>query len=372
MGAAQPMVDLHAEFVRLFFRGATRRQEVVRHVAKRSRHEACPIRHHRRSRERQVLLRDRTEPVRRNPVAGEGISDEAGSVRVGSCGRRVVNDQQSTLAVHPVGKITVVHLRRRNAERQRVRCLVVHEAFVSGEEERLVLSGVHARDLNRPAQRRAEIVLAIDAFGRLEKSFLVQRIVAEKVVDRAVEFVRSRLRGKGNGAAACLAELGLEAVGLDRELGNGLDRRRQERCFDDVGVAIGVHRNAVERGTERPALAAAEGHIRAAALRFRHRGHEVEDAAHRATHHQRELVDQLVGNIRGDLGVVSLHQRVPSGDVHRFADRAESKEDVDSCRRAGDQRDSFHVRSLEPLKSGLDAIRAGRQVEGSYRCPPPP
>src|SRR5258706_10391229 len=68
------------------------------------------------------------------------------------------------------------------------------------EEEGLVVPVVHLRDVNRPAQRVAEIVLlerlALHTGGVTVEAVRPQRIVLPVIISRAVEFIRPRLGGE--------------------------------------------------------------------------------------------------------------------------------------------------------------------------------
>src|SRR6185369_16993537 len=116
-----------------------------------------------------------------------------------------------------------VHFRRRDAQGQRIRGQAALETFEGREEKRAVLPVVQTPQLHRPAPGPAEIVLPVHPLLRLEESLPVQRVVAEKVVDRPVKRIRSGLRRKRDGAAGRLTEFWLEAVGLDGELRDSFD-----------------------------------------------------------------------------------------------------------------------------------------------------
>ena len=152
MRAAERVIDLHAVLVRRFLRRPAGREIVVRHVAKRPGHEPGAIRHHPRASQRDVLLGDGAKPVGRNLIAREGVSYEARAVGIRTRSRRIVDHEQAALAIHPLREVAVVHLGRRHAQGQRIRRLVVPEAFVSDKEKRLVLTGVHVRDLDGSTQ----------------------------------------------------------------------------------------------------------------------------------------------------------------------------------------------------------------------------
>ena len=57
----------------------------------------------------------------------------------------------------------------------------------------------------------------------VEPAVGIQDAVLEQIVSRAVKAVRSLLGGKIDHAAACASKLGVEGVGHDLELGDGLD-----------------------------------------------------------------------------------------------------------------------------------------------------
>jgi hypothetical protein len=169
-------------------------------------------------------------------------------------------------------------------------------------------------------------------------------------------------------AASGLAELRLEPVGLDGELGDGLDRRRQEGRFRGVRGAVGIDGNAVEGRAESTALTAADDHLRAASLRFRNGGHQVEDAAHRPTDHERELVDRFIRHVRRNLRVLGRHQRRVGLDGDRFLDGAEVQHDVHTRSRPGRQPDDIGLGGLETRQRRLDPVGAGRQIGGVVRA----
>ena len=87
---------------------------------------------------------------------------------------------------------------------------------------------------DRPAGGDAEVVLAINRLRVGEETARIERIVSQKIVDRAVKLVGSGLGGERHHAAACLTVLGLESVRIYRELGQRFDRRRVECRFRRV------------------------------------------------------------------------------------------------------------------------------------------
>ena len=131
--AAERVIDLQAVLVRGFDGGSARRDVVVGHVTQRAGHKTRTIRHDDGSRLRDVLAGDSAEPLDGNSVAGKRIADESRATWIRSGRRRIVDNEQPALAVHPVRKIAVVHFRRRHTQRQRDGRGVVAESFLRGE-----------------------------------------------------------------------------------------------------------------------------------------------------------------------------------------------------------------------------------------------
>ena len=111
---------------------------------------------------------------------------------------------------------------------------VAKETLVGDEKERPVFAVVKLGQMDGAAQRGSEVVLPVHGLGRRKESTRVERVVAQEIVGRAVQPVGAGLRNKSHHTAAGLPVLGLEAVGIDGELGDSLQRRRV------VGDLLGV------------------------------------------------------------------------------------------------------------------------------------
>ena len=138
---------------------------------------------------------------------------------------------------------------RRHAVGRRSGADAVAEALVRDEEEGLVAAVVQLGEDDRPAGCHAEIVLLVDGLGRAEKAPGVQFLVAQELVDVAVEIVGARFGDEADGAAGSVAHVGFEAAGRHAEFGDGVHRRRIDLGPGDavaVELAGGRDRGAVE------------------------------------------------------------------------------------------------------------------------------
>ena len=223
MPGAERVINLHAELVGLLDRAAAFGGEIVVHVAERARYQPRPVGNQQRPGQRNVLFRHGAESIDGNPVVGERVADESGAGGVGAGRRGVVNGDPPPLAVDPVGKVSIPHFRRGHAAKGGVAALLVVEALVGREEERAVLPVVHSGDPYGTAERSTVVALLVNTFRLFEESLLVQRIVTEESVRRSLQDIGAGLRRECDPATTGLAELGLEAVGLDGELGNRLE-----------------------------------------------------------------------------------------------------------------------------------------------------
>src|SRR5262249_58369580 len=124
-------------------------------------------------------------------------------------------------------KITLPHLQRRNGVSRRTGIYLPH-AFVTEEEEGMVLAGIQtvaafaeARQIDRSARRAAELVEAkrrLVAVGQIvEIAVSVEQIVAQKLPQRAVKYVRPTARHEIDHRAARAPVLRRQAIGLDLE-----------------------------------------------------------------------------------------------------------------------------------------------------------
>ena len=200
-------------------------------------------------------------------------------------------------------------------------------------------------------------------FGRLEESLLVQRVVAEEAVAGTRQVVRARLRRERDAAAAGLTELGLEAVGLDLELGDGFERRRQKRRLGRVALPIRVDRNAVERRAERrrPGLRRATCVLplprASGTVLSRSNGLRIAPPTTSGSSSIRRF-DTVVATFASSVDTTAFSATTFTDSVTE----PRLKRDVDASGRARVQGDAFDLRRLETLQRRLDPIRAGRQV----------
>src|SRR4026208_259956 len=115
--------------------------------------------------------------------------------------------------------------------------LAIAEAFVISKEECLVL-------LQGPAHRGSELVL-LQGFNILrEKVSSIEDIVAEKLIDTAMNRVASRLHDQVGIGAETFAKLSRCPTGDDPKLSNGVDGRLESKARVDV---IDVTRSVNEK-----------------------------------------------------------------------------------------------------------------------------
>ena len=366
MPGAQRVIDLQAVLVRVLDRAAIFGHVVVVDVTEGAGHDPLPVRDEHRAGERGILPGHGAEPLGGNHVAGERVPYEPGAARVRPRGRGIVDRDPPPLAVDPVREVSVPHFGRGHRAEGGVAALLVVKAFVRREEERAVSAVVQLAEHHRTAERCTEVALLVDALRLFEESLGVQGIVPEEPVGRALQGIRPGLRREGDAAAAGLAELRFEAVGLDRELGNRFERRREKCRFGDVGLPVGVDGHAIQGRAECASLAASQryrgGADPASGLRLSHRGNQIERAAHRAAHHQWQLIDQPVRDGGRNLRVFGLQRRVVGDDVHGFGHGAESQRDVETRRGSCREHDPLDDGLSETVQRGLEPIRARRQV----------
>ena len=177
-----------------------------------------------------------------------------------------------------------------------------------------------------------------------------------------MKLVGPRLGDEGDDTSPGLAELSLEPVGIDGELGDRFDRRSEVRGLIGVGGAVRVDQQSVQRGCPGAGLAAAQRQRAPAPLRFRGDRDEVIGAAHGAADDQGELVHQLILHGGGNLGVLGLQLRGRGFHFDRFAHGADFQSGVDAGSAARGQRDTVLDEALESIGGNDDPVRAGRQI----------
>ena len=286
------------------------------------------------------LAADAAEALDRDLVVRERIADEAGAVRVGPRRRRIVDGNQLAARVAPLREVAVVHRRDRDGDGLRRRRRLVAVGLVGGEEERLVAAVVQLRDHHGAAEHAAEIVLRdlrLGASERLAEEVVgVEGVVAHELEDLAAPLVGARARDEADRAAAGMAELRLEPVGVDRELGDGLDRRRVERRPEALLERRARRgRHAVDRQIPAAFLAAADDDVAAAAvaagagLGLRRDQAEVERRSQLAADDERQVLDELAADRGRHLDAVGLD--LPRLGRHR--DRVLAGRRARACRR---------------------------------------
>ena len=201
----------------------------------------------RRPEARHELRAERIEAVRRNLVAGKRIANDL-AVRAESRRPRIVDDAQRAVAVERLREVSLPLERGRHRERSRQHFRHAGR-FDAREEEDLVPPKRHA-DRAAGLAVRVVAVLPRHAIGDG-----VPVGVAADVVAGAVIRVRARLQRHADDAAGAVAELGVDGVGRDVELRDGVHRRRV-RDFRS-----GLERRAVEQHVVAPARAAADVHV---------------------------------------------------------------------------------------------------------------
>ena len=122
------------------------------------------------------------------------------------------------------------------------------------EQEGLVAAVINLRDVDRAADLKAAFVLPQLLFDRtLEETACVQLIVAEIVVDLAVDSVRAGFQGYGGEPAPETAEFGIEGVSHHSVLGHRLPPPVRSPARNRAGYRI--HWMGRHQGRSRSRLA---------------------------------------------------------------------------------------------------------------------
>ena len=320
-------------------------------------------RHHRQD----VVPDSGMDAVRRDGVVGEGFA-----------GERVVD--QDGLAHPAPGTRRGRHQLREVAPAKRI---VGIEAFrhtlrplaapVPGEHpERLVLDDGTAHD---EAELIADALVDLAALvgGPLEVQEVglgVQGVVAQELVERAVQLVRAALERDVRYGAAAEAGLRREGAGLELELLDRLDGGH-ERCdraayVGGVGAveadhlvklahAIGAHRKAALGDV----TAVAPIHARALSeLYARHQDRQLDDVAAI----ERQLDDLPVFDHAADRRVLGVERDRVGGDFDGFGNVADLHREVGSNLRGGFHADPAHRLCLEAVQLTADGVVAHRHV----------
>ena len=304
------------------------------------------------------------EAVGGDLVTGEDIADAAGAGGVGPGGGGVVDGDQAVGLIDPVAEVAAVHLRGRHGQDDIVGANTIAESFVGDKEEGLVAAVIEFRNADRAGERPAEVVLAVDGAAGGEETASVHGIVAEEVVNGAVDVVGAGLGGEGHDAAARLAIFGFEAVGIDGKLGETFDGGGIEGGFGGVAGAVGADGVAVEGRVPCRRLAAAEREALAVAARFGRHGDQIKGAAHGAGDNERQFIDEFVLHLGADFGRVGLDGRGIADHLNLFGDLTELQLQFEPDRRRGrDYNILLHI-ALKAGGRNRHAVRTGNQVRG--------
>src|ERR1017187_6681631 len=120
------------------------------------------------------------------------------------------------------------------------RTLVRAGTLIVGEPEDLVLDG-------RPAHGIAELVTLQDGHAGIEEAFGIQVVVPDEIERGTVETVGTRLGDGVHHGAAEAAVLGIEAVGDQVKLGDGVQVR------DDLRAEVQARLSQLPAASARPA-----------------------------------------------------------------------------------------------------------------------
>ena len=357
---AEVLVGLHAPFVGWSDKRPTGDDVVLADITAGPGSEA-PIRRD-ALRKRGDLTGGAGKHAHRNLVVREWIANETNAVRIRPRRRWIIDRQQRAVLGYPIAEVAIVHFRRGDGEDGIVGTDAVPEAFEGHEEKGLVPAVVYFRDDDGTGGGEAEIVLAIDGSGSGEEAAGVEFVVAQEVIGGSMKGVGAGLGGESHDAAAGLAVLGLEAVGVNGELRQGFDGGGVEGGFGGVAGAVRPHRIAVERRVPLRRLAAPEGERLPAAFRFGGDGDQVKRTAHGTGDNERQLVDELVFNERCHFGVFGLDGRGGGGDFDGVRHLPELERGVDAHGAAGGDHKILLEEPLETGRDDFDPISARQEV----------
>ena len=246
--------------------------------------------------------RDRIQHLRRNPVFRKRLTDELVDQRNGLPGR----------GVGEPGKIAGALGRRRHDGGLRL-AFAVALPFVIGEEKVLVLA-------DGTAESGAVLVAVQRLGGGGEEVPRIHGVVAEELVEIAVEGVTARLRHHRCGGAGGLPVLRRGVERQDAELAHGVHRRSQGvSAVDSIDVAAAIEQVVVRlrpRAVDRVRLAAARD---AACLRQarRHRSDtRLEQTELRQIAAVQRQIDRLFLEDHVADGRAGVYGHRFSGDVH--------------------------------------------------------
>ncbi len=154
--------------------------------------------------EAEIDLGDRVEAALRDLIPGKGIAYHP-AVPGQLPGQRVEKLDRAALVDQALGEIPLPLQGRGDPGRHGIAALAVARTLEIQEEESFIAPPIDLGDPDRSAQGKAEHVVMKHALG-LSKVIRapvvgVQLVVAEELVDRAVEIVGARARHQRDGAA---------------------------------------------------------------------------------------------------------------------------------------------------------------------------
>ena len=271
------------------------------------------------------------------------------------------------------------------------------EALVIEEEEGLVSAVVKPGNAHWSADTCSEVVLGVDGLRVYDLAGLrvsvvtgpavgIQDAVLEQIVSRAVKRVRSLLGDEIDHAAAGASKLGVEGVGHDLELGDGLDAE----VIGDLHVGRGeLGGGAVEQDVFAARLSATEfevsggwrgGVVAHGAGESGRERREFQRVADLAAEGQRKRFQHLGRHGEADIGGFGLQMRSVAVHGHRSIRGTDLQLSIDGGSAANEHVDadlpvclkagSVHfqcVISRRKLGKREQALRAGLAVVGASR-----
>ena len=247
---------------------------------------------------------------------------------------------------------------------------ILAEAFVVAEDE-----GVVAAD--RAACGSAELIALEWRSGALvEEAWSIERVVAEKFVDGAVEIVGAGLRGDDDLPAGMLAEFGAVVVALDVEFADGIDAEQlaagpagRHVVFGGAGEfdaveekdillrAVAVDGEIAGRGGVGDSGAA--GFLRSEINNAGIQGQQQVVAA--AV--QRQIFDGLLADEAGDVGGGGADHGSVKGNLDNVPAAVHCQRHVEGCFLIDGQNNSATHKINETRRRNYDRVLADRQSE---------
>ena len=260
----------------------------------------------------EQLDRERVQTIRRNPVVGKRIADDACSVRIRSRRRRIVDDDGAPLVVAESAEVP------RAFRRGRYRVAIIGPSCF--------VCRLPAREKERPiaadgtAERAAELVpVQALPFRRRERIARVEPVVAQELEAHAAEAVAAGADRRVDHRACRLPVFGREVVRLDAELRQGVDRRlrhdvRAVLLIDDARVVVdAVEHEAVQHGPRSVGDERAAFSRTVAGRRLQHARRKTRELQEVAAV-QRKVADRLAGHDLSDRRGLRREHRRPDDE----------------------------------------------------------